>query len=107
MENQTIQKLNDKAWARWSALFIVAFTMMAVFCSAVRQHAEVEQRVGAFRAAQDDGTSPAAVSAVRACERLVLFTANGVCAIAAVTAFEVNGNTIDELCHTSCFLVIF
>ena len=31
MENQTIQKLNDKAWARWSALFIVAFTMMAAY----------------------------------------------------------------------------
>ncbi len=31
MENQTLQKLNDKAWARWSALFIVAFTMMAAY----------------------------------------------------------------------------
>ncbi len=27
----TIQKINDKAWARWSALFIVAFTMMAAY----------------------------------------------------------------------------
>ncbi len=27
----TIQNLNDKAWARWSALFIVAFTMMAAY----------------------------------------------------------------------------
>ena len=25
------EKLNDKAWARWSALFIVAFTMMAAY----------------------------------------------------------------------------
>ena len=30
--NQTSnQKLNDKAWARWSALFVVAFTMMAAY----------------------------------------------------------------------------
>mgnify|MGYP000269065123 CR=1 FL=1 len=30
--NQTSnQKLNDKTWARWSALFVVAFTMMAAY----------------------------------------------------------------------------
>jgi len=28
---QTATKLNDKAWIRWSALFIVAFTMMAAY----------------------------------------------------------------------------
>ena len=27
----TVTRLNDKAWARWSALFIVAFTMMAAY----------------------------------------------------------------------------
>ena len=32
MELQKVQsKLNDKAWARWSALLIVAFTMMAAY----------------------------------------------------------------------------
>lgn len=31
MTQNTRQKLNDKAWARWSALFIVAFTMMAAY----------------------------------------------------------------------------
>ena len=32
MELQKTQlKLSDKAWARWSALLIVAFTMMAAY----------------------------------------------------------------------------
>ncbi len=31
MNPSTNQKLNDKTWARWSALFIVAFTMMAAY----------------------------------------------------------------------------
>ena len=31
MNNTSNLKLNDKAWARWSALLIIAFTMMAAY----------------------------------------------------------------------------
>ena len=31
MVTENTQTLNDKAWIRWSALFIVAFTMMAAY----------------------------------------------------------------------------